>query len=143
MRGNEWLFQGSFCTAVPLPCRVLETKRECTELIMRLDLMVIHTAASSGRHAVQTNGHNMCVCFSYTTDGQRRLLLVLQRLSQSSIPELLQKQIFRVPLSVCSISAQNLTEMSLLSLGFAIKTTSILVIKNRPVFIIFKEMKKK
>lgn len=37
---------------------------------------------------------------------------------------------------------QNLTEGGLLSFGFAIKAASILVMKNRPVFIIFEQMKK-
>lgn len=33
-----------FCTAVPPRCRVLETGGECTELVMRLGFMVVHTA---------------------------------------------------------------------------------------------------
>ena len=33
-----------FYTAVPLQCRVLETGGECTELVMRLDFMVVLTA---------------------------------------------------------------------------------------------------
>lgn len=33
-----------FYTAVPLQCRVLETGGECTELVMRLDFMVVHAA---------------------------------------------------------------------------------------------------
>lgn len=52
LRGNELLFQGLgfffFCTTVPLHRRVLETTGECTELIMRLDFVVVQAAGSSG-----------------------------------------------------------------------------------------------
>lgn len=56
-----------FYTSVPLQCRMLETG-ECSELVLMLDFMVVHTAVCSAgmlpKVMVKTR------VFAYTTDGQ-------------------------------------------------------------------------
>lgn len=48
-----------FYTAVLLQCRVLETRGECPELVMRLDFMVVHPLLCV---LPASDCQNTCVC---------------------------------------------------------------------------------
>lgn len=66
----------SFYTAVPLQCCVLETGRECTQLVIGLDVRVVHTTVCLADTLPDMMGRT-CVCvFACTTDGHCWLLHV-------------------------------------------------------------------
>lgn len=110
---------GSFYTAVQLQCSVLESEGEWTELVMRLGFPAVH----AGRRC------------------SADLLLSQQmaRETQSISPDLLQNRNIRDSSPICSVWVKS-DWRGLLSFGLAIKTASILVIKNRPLVIMFEQM---
>lgn len=80
--------------------------------------------------------------FADTTDGRSPPRALAESEPCEVPPELLQdRNILRFFVNLLYLDSKSDWE-GLLSSGFAIKTASILVIKNRPVFIIFEQMKK-
>ncbi len=122
-----------FYTVVPLQCQVLESRGECTELVIRFKLYGCPHCCGFSRRAAWSDGRSMCV-FANTTDGQSPLLV--KKWTLWFLLSYCRAEIFHGSLSICSISDQNLTESAYWVWGFAIKNC-IDILKKQPCVLLY------